>query len=378
VSELGSIRVDEVTNKRDLEEFIKLPWKIYQNDPNWIPPLISDLKETLSPKHNPFFKHAEGKLLLARRDNEVVGRVMAVIDYNYCEYHKTKVAFFGFFEVINDYQVAEKLLEKVCEYAQDKGMSELYGPANPSLNDEAGFLIEGFSSPPCIKMPYNPPYYTEFVERFGMKKIKDLYSYYIDLTKPPPEKLLRVIEVLKAKKEFSVRPVNLKKLKTDLIKIKEIYNNAWSNNWDFTPMTDEEIDALAQKLKMIVVPEIVRIAEVRGEPAGMSIGLPDYNQVLKYLNGKLFPFGFIKFFLYRKKINGARLWALGIKDQYRNSGLDALLYYETFMGALKKGYKWGDVGWILEDNYHIINPILLWDAKRYKKYRIYRKTLSSV
>ncbi|MEO0072840.1 MAG: hypothetical protein ABIK10_05355 [candidate division WOR-3 bacterium] len=370
------ITVAEVKTQNDLRDFIHLPWIIYRNDPYWVPPLISDLKETLSTDKNPFFRHADLKLFIARRDNITVGRVAAIIDYNYCKYHNKSVAFFGFFETINDFTVAEALLHQVCEYAQNKGMKEIYGPANPSLNDEAGFLIEGFNSPPCIKMSYNPPYYLEFVEKFGFQKIKDLYSFYIDLTMQPPEKLLRVVNAIKSRKEIMVRPVNLKKLKDDLIKIKEIYNNAWSNNWDFAPMTDEEIDYLARKLKPIVVPEIVQIAEIAGEPAGMSIGLPDYNQILKHLNGRLFPFGFIKFIIYRNKIDGARLWALGVKNKFRNIGLDALLYYETFIGGIKKGYKWGDVGWVLEDNYSIINPILLWDAKLYKKYRIYHLSLS--
>ncbi|MCS7259079.1 MAG: hypothetical protein NZ601_06960 [candidate division WOR-3 bacterium] len=370
------IVVSEVKTKKDLSDFINLPWKIYKNDPNWIPPLIDDIKETLSKEKNPFFQHADLKLFIARHNNEVVGRVAVIIDYNYCKYHDKNVAFFGFFETTYDYFVAEALMKNACEYAKSRNMKEIYGPANPSLNDEVGFLIEGFNSPPCIKMSYNPPYYLEFIEKLGFQKIKDLYSYYIDLTKPPPNKLLRVINSIKTRKEIVVRPVNLRKLKDELIKIKEIYNDAWSNNWDFAPMTDEEIDYLAKKLKPIVVPEIVQIAEVAGEPAGMSIGLPDYNQVLKHLNGKLFPFGFIKFLIYRSKINGARLWALGVKNKFRNIGIDALIYYETFIGGIKKGYKWGDVGWILEDNHNIINPILLWDAKLYKKYRIYHLIIS--
>ncbi|MCX7785389.1 MAG: hypothetical protein N2201_04075 [candidate division WOR-3 bacterium] len=370
-----ALRIKKVETSRDLNEFVMLPWKIYQNDPNWVPPLIADVKETLDKRRNPFFCHADCELYIAQSNGKTVGRVAAIIDYNYCKYHNKNVGFFGFFECVNDNSVVEALFYQVIKYHQDKMMSEIYGPTNPSLNDEAGFLISGFESPPMIKMSYNPQYYLDLIEKFGFRKIKDLYAYLIDVDKDPPEKLVRVVESIKNRKDIKVRPVNLKNLKEDLVKIKEIYNNAWSNNWDFAPMTEQEIDYLAKKLKSIVVPEIVPIVEINNEPAGMSIGLPDYNQVLKRLNGRLFPFGIFKFLKYRNKITSARLWALGVKDKFRNIGIDALLYYETFLGARKKGYKWGEVSWILEDNLNIIRPILLWDAKLYKTYRVYQLTL---
>lgn len=369
---MHNLLIEKVISKRDLNDFVRLPWKIYKDDPNWVPPLISDVKETLDDKKNPFFSHAQRELYLAYRGNELVGRVAAIVDHNYCNYHNKKIGFFGFFEVIDDYSVAEALLIKATEFLKSKKMTEMYGPANPSLNDETGFLLEGFDSPPMIKMSYNPQYYLEFMERFGMQKVKDLYAYLTDLQKDPPKKLVRVVEALKKKGNIKVRPIDVKNLKSDLVKIKEIYNNAWSKNWDFAPMTDLEIDDLARKLKLLIVPEIIPIVEVNGEAAGMSIGLPDYNQVLKRMNGKLCPFGFVKFLKYKNKITSIRLWALGIKDKFRNTGIDALLYYETFIGSRKKGYKLGEVSWILEDNVSIIRPILLWDAKLYKKYRIYK------
>jgi len=369
---MTDLRVQKVESSKDLYDFVMLPWVIYKNDPNWIPPLISDFKATINKYKNPFFCHADRELYIVRKGNDVVGRVAAVVDFNYCKYHNKNVAFFGFFESIENYAVAEALYKKVIEFAKAKGMAEIFGPANPSMNDEAGFLLEGFDSPPKIKMTYNPKYYLEFAERFGMRKVKDLYAYLIDIQKDPPAKLVRVVEALKARKDIKVRSINAKNLKDDLIKIKDIYNNAWSNNWDFAPMTDLEIDDLAKKLKQLIVPEIIPIVEINGEAAGMSIGLPDYNQVLKRLNGRLFPFGFIKFLIYKNKIDAVRLWALGIKDKFRNTGIDALLYYETFVGSRKKGYKWGEVSWILEDNVNIIRPILLWNAKLYKKYRVYQ------
>lgn len=352
-----------------------MPWKIYQDDPYWVPPLISDFKNTINKYKNPFFCHAERELFIAYKNNEPVGRIAAIIDYNYCKYHENSIGFFGFFESINDQLVADRLFTAATKFLKSKLMKEMYGPANPSMNDECGLLIDGFDSSPMIKMAYSPTYYRTLIENAGLTKVKDLYAYIIAVQREAPEKLVRVIETLKARPEIKVRYINLRNLKEELTKIKEIYNNAWSKNWDFTPMTEAEIDAYAKVLKPLIVPEIVPIVEVNGEPAGMSIGLPDYNQVLKRLNGKLFPFGFIKFLKYKNKITNARLWALGVQDKFRNMGIDALLYYETFVGAKKKGYKWGEVSWILEDNISIIRPILLWDAKLYKIYRIYKMSI---
>jgi hypothetical protein len=373
---MENIKVDRVESSRDLNEFVMLPWKIYKNDINWVPPLISDVKETLDKTKNPFWCHAERELFVARRGNEVVGRIAAIIDYNYCKYHNKNIGFFGFLEVMNDFEALSALMNEAKKFLKTKMMTEMYGPANPSLNDEAGFLIDGFDSSPMIKMTYNPKYYLDLVEQFGMKKVKDLYAYAIEVQREPPPKLVRVVEILKARKNIKVRPANPKNLKHDLGMIKDIYNNAWSKNWDFAPMTDEEIDLLAKKLKMLIIPDIIPLVEVDGEPAGMAVGLPDYNQVLKHLNGRLFPFGFIKFLRNKSKIDAMRLWALGVKDKFRNLGIDALLYYETFVGAKKMGYKIGEVSWILEDNLNIIRPIMLWDAKLYKKYRVYQISVS--
>ncbi len=368
----NNLRIDRVVSKRDLNDFIMLPWKIYKDDPNWVPPLISDFKNLLDNNKNPFFKHAERELYLARRGNETVGRIAVIVDFNYCKYHNSKIGFFGYFEVTKDYEAAAALLNQAVGILKSKKMTAMFGPANPSLNDEAGFLVSGVDSPPMIKMSYNPVYYLEYVEKFGMKKVKDLYAFAIEIQREPPPKIVRVVELLKKRKKIKVRPANIKNLKYDLQIIKDVYNNAWSRNWDFAPMTEEEIDSLAKQMKQLIIPDIIPIVEVDGEPAGMSVSLPDYNQVLRHLNGRLFPFGFVKFLQLKNKIDNIRLWALGVKDKFRNMGIDALLYYESFLGAKRKGYKIAEVSWILEDNLAIINPIMLWGAKRYKTYRVYQ------
>ncbi|MEO0130756.1 MAG: hypothetical protein ABIK76_03600 [candidate division WOR-3 bacterium] len=366
------IKIEKVKNKNDLDLFAKLPFKIYQGDKNFVPPLISDVKETVSKNKNPYFRHADIELFLAYFKNEIVGRIAGIIDYNYINHHKKNVGFFGFFEVVNNFEVACALFDTVKEWLKSKGMELMVGPANPALNDECAFLYEGFDSPPVIKMSYNPPYYLEFAERYGMEKAKDLYAYYINLDQFVPQKIANLIEKLKKKERFQVRNVNLKILDVELRKIKEIYNDAWQENWDFTPLTDEEINYLGKKLKPIAKSEIIPIVEIDGEPAGISIALPNYNEVLIHLNGKLFPFGIFKFLYYQRKIKSGRLWALGVKKKYRKTGVDALLYYETFLGGKKLGYEWGEVSWILEDNIEIIRPIETWGVKLYKKYRVYQ------
>ncbi len=369
------VKIRKVQTPADLDRFVKLPFKIYHNDPYWVPPLIADVKKTLTAGKNPFWRHARRELFLAERNGEVVGRICATVDDNYNAYHQTAIGFFGFFESENNPDTARALFDAAADFARAQGMKYLYGPANPSLNDEAGMLIEPFTGAPYIKMSYNPDYYPALMERCGFSKVKDLYAYAVPLDQPIPEKLIRVMQTLKRRPDLVVRPVDLKNLKRDLGFIKEVYNDAWSKNWDFAPMTDEEIDDLARQLKPIIRPEICPLVFYQNEPAGMCIALPDYNQVLKRVGGKLFPLGWLKFLFYKNRITRARLWALGIKRKFHNLGFDALLYYESFVGAKKLGYTEGEVSWILEDNIAIIRPILMWGGKHYRTYRVYQLPL---
>jgi hypothetical protein len=365
---MSEIVIRPVANKADLKAFIRLPFDLYQGDPNWVPQLNSDVAETLSAEKNPFFQHAEREFFLAELKGKPVGRIAAVIDRNYIAHHKENCGFFGFFETENNYEVAVALFDQARSWLRAKGMTKMRGPGNPSLNDEAGMLYEGFDSPPVVKMTYNPPFYMDFCNRYGMTKAKDYYAYYARIPDKAPEKMTRVMERLKKRAGITVRQLDPKHLDREVKLIKEVYNDAWSRNWDFSPMTEAEIDDMARKLKMLIVPEIVPCVEINGEVAGVAVSLPDYNQVLKSMGGKL---NVIKFLLNRGKIDGFRLWALGVKYEFHMYGLDSLLYYETLMGAHKKGYKWCEVSWILEDNVSIIRPIEMWGCKLYKKYRIF-------
>ncbi|MEO0080571.1 MAG: N-acetyltransferase, partial [candidate division WOR-3 bacterium] len=286
---MSGVTIRRVVSGSDLERFIRFPFRLYQDDPYWIPPLRSDLANTLTPGRNPFWEHAERALYLAERGGVEVGRIAAIIDHNYNKYHKTAIGYFGYFESVDEPQVAEMLFDAVAEFCRARGMEVIYGPANPSMNDEAGLLVGPFDGPPYIKMSYNFPYYPRLLEHCGFSKVKDLYAYDIPMTQPVPRKLIHVMERLKRKPGLVVRPVDLKHLARDLKFIKEVYNDAWSENWDFAPMTDEEIDSLARQLKPIIQPGICPLVFYQGEPAGMCIALPDYNQVLKRLKGSLWP-----------------------------------------------------------------------------------------
>ncbi len=375
---MSTVTVAPVQTPRDFDRFVRLPFELYRNDPYWVPPLIADVKRTLTPGANPFWSHAERALFLARRGDRIVGRVAAITDRNYNQVHASHVAYFGFFETENNPETAQALLDQVVIWAQARGSTVVYGPANPSLNDEAGMLVEPFDSSPYIKMPYNPPCYPTLVEQAGFTKVKDLYAYLVPSDRPLPEKYERVIRALKGKPGIRVRCLELNNLKRDLEFIKEVYNDAWSDNWDFAPFTSEEIDDMARQLKPIVEPSLCPFVFCRDEPAGMSVALPDYNQVLKSLNGQLFPFGWLKFLLARRRINQGRLWALGLKKKFRHQGFDALLYYETLVAARKLGYKQGEVSWILEDNLAIIRPILNLGGKLYKTYRVYQRPIPPI
>ncbi len=363
-----------VRTRQDLKQFILLPWKIYKNDPNWVSPLISERKKFFDKKKNPFFQHSEVGYILAKKDFQVVGRIAAIVNHNHNQFHNDKVGFFGHFEVINDYQVAVKLLDTAKDWLKSKGMEIMRGPANFSTNEDVGFVVEGLNSPPVIMMPYNPAYYPEFAENYGLKKAKDLYAYYLTEEIGMPERMLELSQKLKKKENILIRKINLKKLDAELEIVKHIYNSAWSKNWGFVPMTDEEINFLADDLKSIVDPNIVFFAFVNDKPAGFSLSLPDINQVLKKTNGRLFPFGLIKILWnlkIRRTINQARVLILGVLPEFQKKGIELIFYVDTFQNGIKRGYKRGEFSWVLEDNFLMRKPLEKMGAKVYKVYRMY-------
>ena len=371
----GDIEIKEVKTRKELMEFIKFPWKVYQKDPYWVPPLINDVKLILSQK-NPFWHHAEKELFLARRDGKSVGRISAIVDQNYINFHNEKTGFFGFFESVEDYTVAENLFNKAREWLKGKGMEKMAGPMNPSTNDEVGVLIEGFDSSPYILMTYNPKYYIDFMEKYGLVKGMDFFAYSIEVDKAPLERLEKVAKKIREKNpDVKIRQGNLKNWKNEVENVRTIYNNAWEKNWGFVPWTKEEFYTEAMKLKPFLVPGTIPMAEVDGKAVGMLVTVPNYNEVTKRMNGKLNPWTILKFLWYRKKINTQRLPIMGVVKEYQKRGIETLLMLEGLKGSQKVGYKYCECSWVLEDNILTQRAAEFMGGKVYKKYRVYQATI---
>lgn len=362
-------------------KFIKLPWSIYKNDKYWVPPLLFDVSNNLNPKKNPFFKHSEVELFLAENSNGIVGRIAAIKNDNHNKFHKDKMGFFGFFETIDNQDVSDLLLEKVCEWCKDRGLDKIMGPVNPSTNDECGLLVDGFDSSPVMLMTYNPPHYANKIENFGFTKEKDLYAYFIAKevinNEQMMEKLERIANIVRSKQNITIRKLNLKDLENEVRRIESIYNNAWDMNWGFIPMTSDEFDYIAKSLKAIVDTDFVLFAFVNDEPVGFSLTLPDINQVLKKLNGRLFPFGIFKLISGKKKIDALRVLIMGVKHEYQKKGIDSIFYLETIKEGNRKNYKGAEISWVLEDNLLMRQAAEKLGAYIYKTYRIYSKTLNN-
>jgi len=374
---MENILIKKVASKKDLKNFILFPWKVYKDDQNWVPPLVMDFKEKLDKKKNPFFKHADMELFLAYKNNEVHGRIAAIINRRHNQFHQEKVVFFGLYESFNDLEVAHALLDQVAEFGKERGMEIIRGPMNLSINDECAFLLEGFDSPPVIMMPYNPPYYLELMEKCGLYKAIDLYAFYMTKDHKTADKVQEIVEKIKKNTTVTLRIVNLKNLREEVKKIKYIYNNAWEKNWGAVPWTDEEMAHIADRLKTLADPNLVILAEDKGKPIGFAFGLPDYNELIKKMNGRLTPLGIIKFFLHKKKIKGMRAIVFGVLKEYRHIGISYLLYSELEKNAQKRGYEWCETSWQLEDNDAINNFTISIGGRVYKKYRIYEKKLNN-
>lgn len=370
---MGTAQLDviPVENKKQWKAFVKFPYQHYKNDPNWVPPLLIDQKVLLNPEKHPFYKHADVQFFVAYLDGKIVGRIAAIIDHNHNEFHQEKTGMFGFFETINDFDVAEGLLSTAKVWVTERGMTAFRGPLNPCQNEDCGLLIDAYDSPPVIMMTYNPPYYKELVEKFGLKKVMDLYAYHVDGRNPPPEKLVRVAEALRKRNNLVVRPIDMKRFDEEADKVWLLYNKAWSKNWGFVPMTKEEFDHLAKNLKSVIVPEIALLAELDGEPIGFSLSLPDMNQALIKLKGRLLPFGLLKLLWYSKKINLARIIILGIVHEHQRHGFDSILYLDTWRNAGLKGYWQGEMSWVLENNEMMNRAARMLGGKVYKTYRLY-------
>ena len=373
----GKIDVRPVQTKKDLTAFIKLPWKIYKNDPNWVPHLLMDRKKFFNKDKNPFFNENPTQLFLAYRDGELVGRIGAIINKLHNDYHKDKTGFFGFLEAVDDRDVCESLLNTAKAWLKARDRDLMIGPMNPSTNDEVGFLSDGFDTPPYLMMTHTPPYYIEQMEALGYERAKELLAYmiaYENLTKNP--KLDRVANAIAKKYPVKIRKVDMKNFRAELEVVREIYNDAWAPNWGFVPMTPQEFDYVASDFKQIINPNVAFIGEYDGEAIGFLLALPDYNQVFKKIrSGRLFPFGLFTFLFNKSKINSLRVITLGIKQKYQPFGIGSLFYQEIIKNAAPNGFNSAEMSWILEDNDLMNKAAQLLGGYVHKRYRIYQTAL---
>ncbi len=365
--------VIEVKSRKDLDDFIALPFALYSGDAFYVPPLTGEMRKHFSGK-NPFFHHATVRFFVAKKNDKCQGRIAAIINHRHIEFHNEKAGFFGFFESSDDCEVASALLDAASQALRKEDMNIIRGPMNFSTNEECGFLIEGVDSPPMLMTPYNPAYYNTLMERCDMAKSKDLYAYILDVPEELPNKIHRVAEIA-AKSGITVRQIDKKMFDSDMGIFKEVYNSAWEKNWGFIPLTGEELVYLGNNLKTVLVPDMTIIAEKDNEAVGFLGLLPDFNFVLKHMKGSTNPLSIMKALYYSKKIKDLRLLLLGTKAEYRNKGVDALLFREAFKGVKKGAYKRVEFSWILEDNIPVQRLVEMIGGRLYKKYRIYEKRL---
>ena len=369
-----AIEVVAISGKGGLKEFVEFPWTVYANDPHWVPPLQIAVKELLDRAKHPFYVNADAEFFLARRDGRVVGRIAAIIDRNHNKFHNEKAGFFGFFESVDDQAVADALLDTARKWVSARGAEFLRGPVNPSTNYECGMLVEGFDSSPLVMMTYNPRYYPGLMEKAGLQKEKDLYSFVNTAAAVDLEKIGRVADRALTRNGVTVRPVNMKDFAGEVERIWDVYNAAWSKNWGFVPMTREEFFLMGKEMKQILKPEMVLIGEAQGRRIiGFALALPDVNFALKPANGRLLPTGLLKILYYQRLIRCVRVIALGVVEEFRASGVAAGFYAALVRNARKLGYDQEcEMSWILEDNVLMTRSLGLMGAKRSKTYRIYQ------
>jgi GNAT superfamily N-acetyltransferase len=377
----GSLVIEPITDKHGLMALIEFPFTLYRDDQSWVPPLIEERRDFLDPKKNPFFEHARHQLFLARRAGAVVGTIGAVVDDNHNQTHEERAGAFGFFETIDDQAVADALLNAAEEWVRRQGMTIIRGPLSFSTNQECGLLIDGFDEPPMVMMTYNRSYYARLIEGHGYAKAMDLFAYIGDLDDRlhnGPPKVFHAAEKAARKSGIRVRKAEMRHFSKEIQLVKQVYNQAWERNWGFVPMTEHEFDHLAAGLKPVLDPNLIFIAETSdGTPIGVSIALPDLHQALRWSGGgHMFPFGLLKFLWHKRRVNQIRLIIMGVVEEYRGRGIDAIFYIETARAGLARGYKRIEGSWILETNTMMNRIIERLGGKRYKTYRVYEKPLS--
>jgi GNAT superfamily N-acetyltransferase len=368
------IDVRPVRSRRQLRRFVALPFRIHAGNDRWVPPLVSERLAFLDRRRNPFFRHSEAELFLAERGGEAVGRVAAIENRRHLETYRDGTGFFGFFESIDDPAVASALLEHAAAWLLRRGLTRLRGPASFTINDECGVLLDAYDLPPVLLMAYNPPYYPRLLERCGLRKSQDLFAYRLEVPAAVPARVVAAAQAAAAR-GVVVRGLDFGRLEAEVSRVHGIHSRAWAENWGAVPLTGEEIAALANELLAFADRELVFLAELDGEPVGVSVTVPDFNQALRAAHGRLLPLGWLRLLAARRRIDAVRVLILGVLAEHRGRGVDAALYARTMTAAARRGYRWGELSWILESNLPMRRVAESLGAAHYKTYRLYDRDL---
>lgn len=368
------VEIAPVSGRRQLEAFVALPYQLHRRDPCFTPPLRRDVRAQLDSSRNPFFRHAVRELFLARCEGRVSGRIAAIHDAAHARVHEDGAGFFGFFETTFDPAVAEALLDAAAAFLRARGCLWLRGPVSPSINDEAGLLVDGFTTPSVVMMPHNPAYYPQLVEGAGLRKVKDLLAFE-STDNSLPARLVEATEVVERRHGISTRTIDLRRFPQEVELVKRLFNTGWQGNWGAVPFDDAEIAHLARQLRPVLVPELVIFAEARGEPIGFAAAIPDMNVALRANpSGRLFP-GILKVLWARRSITRLRVVLLGVLPEWRGRGIDALLYRRIWENGRARGFSWAEAGWVLEDNHAMVNALQRMGFRAYKTYRLYERPI---
>jgi GNAT superfamily N-acetyltransferase len=375
----GAVEVRPVNGRRELKAFIRLPWRLYRGQANWVPPLLSERKRHLNRSHNPFFEHADAEYFLAWREGQPVGRITAHIDHRLSEFQHNRWGLFGFFECERDPSVAAALFDRAESWLRERGRDRMIGPFDFNTNHECGVLVEGHELLPQILENWHHPYYRGLFEAAGFVKAMDLYKWEID----PSDRgeMLPIIDELADRLEpehgIRLRRMRRRDFESEIRAFMDIYNEAWSNNWGFVPLTDAELKHMAKELKPVLDEDFAAVAETaEGEVVGVSLTLPDYNKILAELNGRLLPLGWAKALMLRRKLDEIRVFALGVRPAYQHTGVAAALYRDVWDAVFRRNMKRAETGWILESNDAMNRAMEALTARIVKRYRIYERPLA--
>lgn len=376
----AGIRIEQVEpGSKAVDRFIALPYRLHEGDPNWVPPLFMERRETLSPKLNPYFQHADVMYFLASRGDKVVGRISAQIDRAGLEIRHDATGHFGLLAAEDDQEVVDALFTAAADWLRAQGMVRMVGPFNLSINEETGLLVDGWDRPPMLLMGHDRAYLGARVEAAGLVKAKDVYAYVYDIQNELPKSVRQMIE-RKLPASLRLRMLDMTRYEEELGHITSIFNNAWSGNWGFVPLSEAETKQMAKSLKLLINRRLAWIAEVDGAPVAFGVCLPNLNEAIADLGGKLFPFGLIKL-LWRLKVKGVKTARVPLMGVRRDVGgwMQAILPF-LIIDAMRReakqlGYEWIELSWILEDNLPMRRIIEAFGTSRYKTYRLYEKAL---